>query len=62
LPSWRSSSAKRSKLRIAGALDSPQTPSRAYVTSLFRLQGFAPTVNPYRCWDCYIHCIRPIPS
>jgi hypothetical protein len=50
LPSWRFSSAKRSKLRNARALDSPQTPSRACVTSLFRLQGFAPTVNPYRCW------------
>jgi hypothetical protein len=50
LPSWRFSSAKRSKLRNARAPDSPQTPSRACVTSLFRLQGFAPTVNPYRCW------------
>jgi len=50
LPSWRFSSAKRSKLRNARALDSPQTPSRACVTSLCRLQGVAPTVNPYRCW------------
>jgi hypothetical protein len=49
LPSWRFSSAKHSKLRNAGALDSPQAPSRAYVTGLFRLQGVAPTVNPYRC-------------
>jgi hypothetical protein len=50
LPSWRFSSAKRSKLRNARALDSPQTQSRACVTSLSRLQGLAPTVNPYRCW------------
>jgi hypothetical protein len=49
LPSWRFSSAKRSKLRNARAPDSPQTQSSACVTSLCRLQGLAPTVNPYRC-------------
>jgi len=39
-----------SKLRTALAPDSPQTQSRACVTSLCRLQGFALTVNPYRRW------------
>ena len=50
LPSWRFSSALHSKLRNARAPASPQTQSRTYVTSLFRLQGFAPTANPYRRW------------
>jgi hypothetical protein len=50
LPSWRFSSALHSKLRNARALASPQTQSRAHVTSLFHLQGFTPTANPYRRW------------
>jgi len=48
LPSWRFSSALQSKLRNPGRPISACSIKEAYVTSLCRLQGFAPTVNPYR--------------
>jgi len=49
LPSWRSST----HCGVNSATGRPISASPiigAHVTSLSRLQGLAPTVNPYRCW------------
>jgi hypothetical protein len=62
-----------SKLRIPGAPDSPQAQSRASVTSLCRLQGFALPVNPYHSWIVtsdaladsllsFLHLFRVLPN
>jgi hypothetical protein len=56
------SSALLSKLRNVEAPASPQTQSRAYVTSLFAPPGLCSDSESVPPLDCYIRCMRPIPS
>jgi hypothetical protein len=56
------SSAPRSKLRNVEAPASPQTQSRTCVTSLFAPPGLCSDSESVPPLDCYIRCMRPIPS